>query len=147
MHRRDFLGFLAQATTLPAAAWVLGADRVLELPSQRMPLLYTPVAGSYHYQSNEFLRALRNHAPVALLREPLNLHDPLAIALFVGADKIGYVPRRCNRAVAELMNRGHSVHAEVEGLHDDPQDWHGPVHIALWLQGLAPPSRSAPIGG
>jgi len=53
-------------------------------------------------------------APLVLRREPHNPHDANAIEVFTAdGAKLGYVPRRRNRRLAELMDAGHAFDARI----------------------------------
>jgi hypothetical protein len=62
------------------------------------------VAGFSHWDGPEVFDKLKVGAP---LGEPDNPYDPNAVAVLLDGTKIGYVPRKCNSVIAQLMFYGH----------------------------------------
>jgi hypothetical protein len=58
-----------------------------------------------------------------LKREPLNEYDELAIAVWKGTVKCGYVPRDKNEVIANLMDAGKTVFAKVVDIDWEDQQW------------------------
>ena len=58
------------------------------------------------------------------VRELDNAYDAHGIALYAGADKLGYVPRRNNRLVSYLLDEGRSVQVRVLAVEPE-QPWEG----------------------
>jgi hypothetical protein len=51
--------------------------------------------------------------PLELRRDPANLHDPNAIAVFAGADQVGWVPRAVAEEIAPAIDAGEPHSAVV----------------------------------
>jgi len=62
-------------------------------------------------------------AELELRREPYNLHDRRAIAVWFKNEHLGYIPRRHNRLLAELMDRGEHLGARVTRLLETDNPW------------------------
>jgi hypothetical protein len=79
------------------------------------------VAGDAYYDFHRAKPGLRTGDALVLRREPGNRHDARAIEVLTrdGA-KLGYVPRRCNEAVARLMDAGVAMTAVVERAGTEP---------------------------
>lgn len=74
------------------------ADDPLERP------LVLRVAGMRHYPGGAWLK---EESLVLLAREPQNLRDPFATAIFTeGGEQVGYVPRQYAKPVAKLIDAG-----------------------------------------
>lgn len=120
--RRSFLGALL------AAPWValLGARWAEARPakSQALPLCRCFIAGFQYHQGRAVLPTLVAGEPLILQREPLNPHDPLAIAVRTAAGgKLGYLPRRLNEIPASLMDSGRSMAAVITSVARDAPPW------------------------
>lgn len=90
----------------------------IDLPkpfSQELHLLNTRINGS-RYAENiaQLAEALQEGDTVRLLLEPENQYDSRAIRIdtMEGA-KLGYIPRRCNEILFNLMNAGKQVYGVV----------------------------------
>lgn len=106
--RRGFLSALGNA---PLAASVV-KSAASSAPQRTVRLLDdVPVAGTAYYDAKTMLGALTVGGSLKLRREPTNPHDHRAIEVFARAraplnewNKLGYVPRTQNEAVAALMD-------------------------------------------
>lgn len=110
--RRTFLlgaGSIAGVTvgaTMPDAARASGG--------RQLRLLTTYVAGLGRYASAASTTRLVEGEAVSLRREPENRYDARAVSVWTGAgEKLGYVPRIDNQALANLMDAGLAPQARV----------------------------------
>lgn len=87
-----------------------------EIVSDGTLILTTDVAGtSYVENMPELEPELQVGDELVLLREPGNKHDSLAILVQnKDGQKIGYVPRRDNRVIANMMDAGKQVSAVIK---------------------------------
>ena len=90
----------------------------IDLPkpfSHELHLLHTRINGSRYVENIEQLaRALREGDSVRLVLEPENPYDERAIRVdTMDGDKLGYIPRRANEILFNLMNAGKHVYAVV----------------------------------
>jgi hypothetical protein len=72
------------------------------------------IAGIYYRNRGEVetaLTRLDHGSPLVLKREPHNPHDDLAVAVFAGGSKLGYIPRSSNMEVAWSLDKGLTVRA------------------------------------
>jgi hypothetical protein len=53
---------------------------------------------------------------LALVREPNNPHDANAVAIYFQKDKLGYVPRGENSAIAQMLDRGERLSGTINQL-------------------------------
>lgn len=104
-------GFLAIAT--PAAA----AETI------RILIQSSPLAGSQYYMVGELAGRMRMGDPLTLVRESDNPHDPNAIRVEWQGSKLGYVPRRENRALAAAIDAGEQVVARIKKLRPHRNPW------------------------
>jgi hypothetical protein len=70
------------------------------------------IAGAFYYSLPSMLSSIRPGMGLALVREPHNPHDANAVAVHTeeGA-KLGYIPRRANTPIAQLLDAGQVVRA------------------------------------
>jgi len=83
----------------------------------------SPLAGFNYHQAPEVWQAMRVGDALKLAREPDNVHDGRAISVRWQDQKLGYVPRAQNAALAWAMDRGERLDARVSRLqpHRDPR--------------------------
>ena len=105
-------------------SWLTGRIREVFPTEPELPfvfLMQTHVAGTYYHDLGVRARAFAFWDELALLREPHNPYDSLAIAVqSPEGEMIGYIPREKNALLAALMDQGeklvaylvHSYHRE-----------------------------------
>lgn len=112
--RRSFLRLLAPPAAGISLAQAAPASVMAAQPRTARPgpveLLSCPVMGLDYYRYDAVSGALSPGTVLKLCREPRNRYDSRAIAVMTSAaDKIGFVPRACNEAPANLMDAGLGV--------------------------------------
>ena len=82
----------------------------------------SPLAGFQYYEGKALWEQMRIGDALTLVREPDNPHDPLAVRVEWKGNKLGYVPRRENQAVARQLDHGNPLEARIVRLvkHRDP---------------------------
>ena len=83
----------------------------------------SPLAGSQYYGVKHLRSEIRIGDRLTLAREPDNRHDRNAVRVDLNGEKLGYVPRAENRAVAQALDAGEAIEARVSALRDDPDPW------------------------
>ena len=83
----------------------------------------SPLAGSQYYSASRLWTEIRIGDRLSLAREQDNRHDRNAVRVEWNGQKLGYVPRAENRAVAQALDAGERLEARVAGLRDDPDPW------------------------
>jgi hypothetical protein len=91
--------------------------------SVRFLVQSSPLAGAQYYAVDTLWPRMQVGDALDLVREPHNRHDRNAIRVEWRGHKLGYVPRRENRAVATAMDRGDRLVARVSRLTEDPDPW------------------------
>jgi hypothetical protein len=130
MDRRSFIGVLG------AAAAGLG----LKTAARAQPTVLDEffVAGYRFHDGPLVERSLAEGGVIEVRREPDNPHDERAIALHLGAAKVGYVPRRCNRPLAALLDAGAPLRFRVVAVAPEAEPWGRVAVVAeLLLEGVA----------
>ena len=101
--------------TVAAPATSAGTSRVV--------IQESPIAGFQFHDGETVWNSLAVGDELSLAREADNPHDGNAVAIYRGMDKLGYVPRVENTAVAQLIDRGESLSASIVRLTADEDPW------------------------
>ena len=122
MKRRSFLHTLFGAMGLGLGRGLHAG--ILTLPSRkRLILQESPLAGYQYHRASAIWPFLQVGEPLHLRREPSNPHDRYAIAVWFRNEHLGYIPRRENRTLATLMDRGERPEARIVRLLDEDNPW------------------------
>jgi hypothetical protein len=92
----------------------------------------SPLAGFQFHGGDAVWSSLTAGAPMKLVREPNNSHDSNAVAVHFNKEKLGYVPRGENGAVAQMLNRGEQLAATISRLTVDEDPWQR-VRFSIFL--------------
>jgi hypothetical protein len=122
MRRRTFLHNLLGTLGMGMSGGLSAGETDLE-PARRILLQESPLAGYQYHRGPGIWPFLRPGEPLILRREPANRHDPNAIAVWFRNDHLGYVPRRENKTLAQMMDRGEELEARIVRLLDDDNPW------------------------
>jgi hypothetical protein len=100
---------------------------LLALPASadsiRMMVQSSPLAGFQYYAGNARWEDMVVGDRLDLVREPDNVHDPWAVRVEWRGEKLGYLPRKENRAVAMELDQGHRVDARIARLRQHRNPW------------------------
>ncbi len=92
----------------------------------------SPIAGFQFYRGNAVLPFLQVGEELSLVREARNDHDSDAVAVYFKNDKLGFVPRAENRAIAQMLDHGESLKTKISELRTET-DPYQPVRISIFL--------------
>lgn len=83
------------------------------------------LAGHLYHRAEAVWPRLRPGMRLRLAREAWNRHDACAVAVYAGADKLGYIPRHESPAIARLLDAGTPLRATIARLDpaDGPRVW------------------------
>lgn len=118
MNKRQFFKKVAALIGVGALAPLAQAATSREIELQRSPL-----AGFQYHQGEKLWRRLRLGATLELVREPDNPYDSRAVRMDWRGRKLGYVPRRENTAVSQLLDNKQSLTARVVKLRESDDPW------------------------
>lgn len=110
MKRRTFFGWLLGGAGAAVATPLVGA------PRRRVLIQDSPLAGFPFYEGEWILPSLKVGDELRLVREPQNVHDSNAVAVYFRDEQLGYVPRVENTAVAQMLDRGERLEARISEL-------------------------------
>jgi hypothetical protein len=118
MNRRGFLRLSLLGPLLGLAVPRVGRA----VPARRILIQTSPVAGFQYHHGETLWPHLAVGQRLSLVREPGNHYDRRAVALYRRDRKLGYVPQRENVVVAQMLDRGETLRAEITHLLrcDDP---------------------------
>lgn len=102
---------------------LLGWLATAQAESIRVLVQNSPLAGSQYYAVDQFWSEIKVGDALELIREPDNKHDRNAIRVEWHGHKLGYLPRKENRAVAAAMDAGDRLSARVSSMSDNKNPW------------------------
>lgn len=71
------------------------------------------VAGYSYYEGDGIEDSLLEGKTIRFKREPDCIYDPLAVEIYAGKRKLGYVPRKDNSTIATLLDKGIPLKGEI----------------------------------
>jgi hypothetical protein len=83
----------------------------------------SPLAGFRYYAGAALWQEMREGDRLALIREADNPHDGNAVRIEWRGQKLGYLPRAENRAVAAAIDGGEAVDARISRLRQHQNPW------------------------
>ncbi|MDP1613961.1 MAG: HIRAN domain-containing protein [Sulfuritalea sp.] len=83
----------------------------------------SPLAGFQYHAGAALWHEMREGDRLALVREADNPHDGNAVRIEWRGQKLGYLPRAENRAVAAAMDGGEAVDARIAKLRQHRNPW------------------------
>ena len=83
----------------------------------------SPLAGFRYYAGEALWHDMREGDRLVLVREAENPHDANAVRIEWRGQKLGYLPRAENRAVAAAMDHGEAVDARIAKLRQHKNPW------------------------
>jgi hypothetical protein len=106
--------------SLVALLLAAGVPAQAQVPSMRLVVQSSPLAGWRYGAAAEVWAQLKVGDPLELEREPDNPHDRNAVRVQWRGRKLGYVPRRENAALAWGLDRGAPLRARVSRMSEHP---------------------------
>ena len=114
MKRRNALKTLFATPAALLLPWALKGRPVHK--AKKIILLDSAVAGFQHYNGDEIWGRMKAGDHLHLVREPNNPFDYDAVEVYRGRDKLGYLPRAHNSAIAQMMDRGMMIRSNIQRL-------------------------------
>lgn len=116
----------------PLASMAENGQVLSNVSGMRLLMQSSPLAGSQFYALGRLRAEIRVGDALTLAREPENPYDPQAVRVEWHGEKLGYVPRRENRAVARALEYGDPLQARVSRLLDDADPWKR-LEFEIWM--------------
>jgi hypothetical protein len=114
-------------------------EKSVFFPSKRRIVLQeSPLAGFQYHRAPAVWPFLQIGASLHLRREPSNPHDHYAIAVWFKNEHLGYVPRRENRTLAQLLDQGEHLEATIVRLLEEENPWRKIRIQITWVNQQAP---------
>lgn len=124
MQRRLFLQSLFKALSVLSFITLTKKPAAATITSTREILLQTsPVAGFQFYDGDRLWDSLRPNDTLQLVPEPENPHDNQAVKIMWNDNQLGYVPRRDNTAISQMLSRRHPLVARIGELQESSDPW------------------------
>jgi hypothetical protein len=115
----------SDAARAALGAWMLAAACACGAQSSEVRMLVqsSPLAGFQYHEAATLWDEMKVGDALTLVREADNPHDANAVRVEWQGRKLGYVPRRENRAVASHMDRGIAIEARISRLKQARNPW------------------------
>lgn len=84
-----------------------------------LPPIELPLAGFRHHRAAAIWPFLQPGLELRLRREAWNPHDPQAVAVYYRREKLGYLPRSDNAAIARWLDQDRPLRASIAALGAD----------------------------
>ena len=102
---------------------VAAAGPTVALKTRSVLIQESPIAGFQFHDGDAIWPSLAVGEKLALMREATNTHDSDAVAIYFQNNKLGYVPRGENSAIAQMLDRGENLEARISGLLMEEGSW------------------------
>ena len=116
MKRTDFLKLVATSSGSFLLSGASLAGQNLQFQLQKVVIYDNYISGMQHYKNHFDKLNLKLGQTVALKREPDNIYDAFAIKILVQDIQIGYISAYENVVLANLMDKGVVLNANISKL-------------------------------
>jgi hypothetical protein len=128
MQRRSFLtGLLG----------IIGGSAVAKpgivKPKPSILLQQSPIAGFQYHEGERLWSLLAKGDPLTLVREPDNEYDKRAVRVEWQGHKLGYIPRRDNATISQMLDRSETLMAKIAAKHGDDNPWKR-IKMQIWAE-------------
>lgn len=129
MQRRSFIrGLLALA-----GAGALPTHTAQARDRHTIPLQQSPVAGFQYHEGEDLWPLMAKGDPLTLIREPDNQYDKRAVRVEWQGHKLGYVPRKENTTISQMLDRGQSLGAKIAAKQSEDNPWKR-IKMKIWAE-------------
>ncbi|MCC7311894.1 MAG: HIRAN domain-containing protein [Sulfuritalea sp.] len=119
---KSFPAFLCASVSLWLVIFLAVSTAALAA-EVRILVQSSPLAGFQYHAGETLWQDMREGDRLALVREADNPHDGNAVRVEWRGQKLGYLPRAENRAVAAALDRGEPVDARIAKLREHRNPW------------------------
>ena len=130
--RRSFINSVLGLDLLPIAT----KSKSITDPQQNSTILlqHSPIVGFQYYEGENIWPQMKVGDALTLQREPGNCYDTHTITVYWKYSKLGYIPRRENRTLAQMMDRGQTLNAQIQQLQNEAAPW-GRIEVKIYIAG------------
>ena len=130
MKRRGFMQALLSMSGMAS----LGIRPVIGRVSPRQLIQQSPLAGFQYHEAENLWPQLAIGDALQLTREPFNPYDAQAVRIDWRGHKLGYVARRDNTAISQMLDRKVSLSGKIATLQYAVSPWER-IELAIYLEG------------
>ena len=134
MSRRSFIKSVLSLGLLPIAT--KAESITASKQTQTILLQHSPISGFQYYEGENVWSQMKVADALTLQREPQNRYDTHAIAVYWQQSKLGYIPRRENRTLTQMLDRGQTRNAQIQRLQNEAAPW-GRIEVKIYIVGAA----------
>lgn len=98
-------------------------DRPANPAAAQVLLQESSVAGFQYHDGERVWERLRIGSKLHLVHETDNRYDRRAVAIYFGDAQLGYLARQANYTVAQMLDRGQVVSAQISELNESDDPW------------------------
>ena len=128
--RRRFIKSVLSLGLLPLATKAKSITDPKQTPS--ILLQHSPIAGFQYYEGENIWPQMKVADALTLQRESQNRYDTHAIVVYWQQSKLGYIPRQENRTLAQMMDRGQTLNAQIQQLQNKAAPW-GRIEVKIYM--------------
>lgn len=133
MDRRTCLkSLLSSSATLFMFFLTVKTNAVPRKAGGKILLQSSPVAGFQFYQGDRVWKSLQPGGYLSLIPEPDNRYDANAVKVMWRECQLGYIPRRENLAVSQILGRGGRLDARISEMKESENPWER-VRVDIYL--------------
>ena len=121
--RRTFVLLRLVSVFLLVVLTAIPATAAEPATNAKILLQNSPLAGFRYYEGKRLWQEMKVGDTLKLIREPDNSHDSNAVRVEWRGEKLGYVPRADNEALARFMDRGLKAEARITRLKKSRNPW------------------------
>lgn len=125
---------LRRIKVIALLCWLVAAAAIGQEEHIRMLVQSSPLAGSQFHALAHLHAEMQLGDALTLVREPENPYDAKAVRVEWQGHKLGYIPRKENRAVAAAMDRGETLGARISRLQADAKNPWERLEFEVWLE-------------
>jgi hypothetical protein len=96
-------------TTVVVGCWFYLAKKNKTMETKRVHFEHFTIAGLTYYDGVLVFNELQIGTELRLVAEPTNQFDKNAVIIYLGENKLGYIPRANNRAISKMLIAGYNV--------------------------------------
>jgi len=130
MQRRGFMQALLAMSGMASS----GIRPIASRASSSQLIQQSPLAGYQYHEGENLWSQLATGDALQLVREPFNPYDPQAVRIDWRGHKLGYLPRRDNTAISQMLDRKVLFSTKIATLQYADNPWER-IELAVYMEG------------